>query len=207
MKKLILVLFLLGGSILSNAQKKYLCEFTDTMRINLPDSVFAQTLTSSRPDIEIPPEVMQQFLLQIKQKPISMVQTRIVKATIEKTVISIDRSSRDGNLKTETFDSLLYKSDEIFVESSTITGFSDKPATNPKKVFLGTGRKVTILEYQCDEYMSADSTCLIWVTKLLPDYINPGIRKGNVIGAVLGFELRGEPHTTKCILSRFGISL
>jgi|GEM_PF-2189295 len=207
MRKLILVLFLSCGSIISNAQKKYVCEFTDTLTTILPDSLFAQMLTSARPDIEIPPEVMQQYLTQMKQKPLRMVQSRIVRAEPEKTIITIDRSSRNGNLTTETFDSMLYKNDEIFVESASKSGFSKKSSTLPKKEFLPTGRKVSILHYQCDEYLSTDSTSFIWVTKELPDYINPGIRKGNVKGAVLGFELKEQAYTTKCILSGFGRGL
>ena len=138
-----------------------------------------------------------------------MTQNRIVRAEIEKTIITIDRSSRSGNLTTETFDSLLYRGDELFTESESITGFSEQPSRLPKKEFRATGRKVSIMNYQCNEYLSTDSTCLIWVTPELPDYINPGIRKNNVKGAVLGFELKGQdqPFTTKCMLTGFGRSL
>jgi hypothetical protein len=62
------------------SQKKYVCEYSDTTTTILPDSIFAQILTSSRPDIEILPEVMQQFLSQMKVKPIFASQQRIVKA-------------------------------------------------------------------------------------------------------------------------------
>ena len=207
MRELILVLFLLCGSILSNAQKKYLCEFSDTVTTTLPDSVFSQMLTSSRPDLEIPPHVMQQLLAQLKQKNMSMVQNRLVRAEVERTIITIDRSSRSGILTAESFDSLLYKDDEIFFDSASVTGFTRRYAQFPKKEFLATGRNVTIMDYQCTEYLSTDSTCFIWVSPELPDYINPGIRKSNIKGAVLGFELKGQPLTTKCVLTRLGTSL
>jgi hypothetical protein len=203
----ILTGLLLIANLAVLSQKQYICEYSDTTTTILPDSVFARMLTSSRPDIEIPPEVMQQYLSQMKEKALFMAQQRIVKACIEKTIISIDRSSRSGNLTLETFDSLLYKSDEIFMESASPTGFSDHPIGIPRKEFLSTGNTMLILDYKCNEYLSTDSTCRIWIAKELPDYINPGIRKGNINGAVLGFELQGNVTKTKCVLTRFGRGL
>jgi hypothetical protein len=189
------------------SQKKYVCEYSDTTTTILPDSIFAQMLTSSRPDIEIPPEVMQQYLSQVKEKPVSMIQKRIVKAEIEKTIISIERKSRSGNLSMETFDSVLYKNDELFPDSATASGFSVVPITTSRKDFLSTGNTKVIMNYKCKEYISRDSTCRIWVTTELPDYLNPGIRKGNIKGAVLGFELKANVIITRSFLTRFGRSL
>jgi hypothetical protein len=101
-KYVMMSLFLLAG-LTNLAQKKYVCEFSDTTRTILPDSIFAQLLTSSRSDIEIPPEVMQQFLSQMKEKPLFMAQQRIVNAGIDKTIIIIDRSSRGGNFTIRNF--------------------------------------------------------------------------------------------------------
>ena len=199
-------LFLLAG-LTNLAQKKYVCEFSDTTRTILPDSIFAQLLTSSRSDIEIPPEVMQQFLSQMKEKPLFMAQQRIVNAGIDKTIIIIDRSSRGGNFISETFDSVLYKNDELFPDSTSASGFSVLPISIPRKDFLSTVNTKIIMNYKCQEYISTDSTCRIWVTTELPDYLNPGIRKGNIKGAVLGFELKENVSITKSFLTRFGRSL
>ena len=199
-------LFLLAG-LTNLAQKKYVCEFSDTTRTILPDSIFAQLLTSSRSDIEIPPEVMQQFLSQMKEKPLFMAQQRIVNAGIDKTIIIIDRSSRGGNFISETFDSVLYKNDELFPDSTSASGFSVLPISIPRKDFLSTVNTKVIMNYKCQEYISTDSTCRIWVTRELPDYLNPGIRKGNIKGAVLGFELKENVSVTKSFLTRFGRSL
>ena len=199
-------LFLLAG-LTNLAQKKYVCEFSDTTRTILPDSIFAQLLTSSRSDIEIPPEVMQQFLSQMKEKPLFMAQQRIVNAGIDKTIIIIDRSSRGGNFISETFDSVLYKDDELFPDSTSASGFSVLPISIPRKDFLSTVNTKVIMNYKCQEYISTDSTCRIWVTRELPDYLNPGIRKGNIKGAVLGFELKENVSITKSFLTRFGRSL
>jgi hypothetical protein len=189
------------------SQKKYVCEYSDTTTTILPDSIFAQILTSSRPDIEILPEVMQQFLSQMKVKPIFASQQRIVKAANGKTIISIERGTRSGNLTMETFDSALYKNDELFLDSASLSGFASHPINIPRKDFFSTGNIKEILKYKCVEYLSTDSTCRIWVTEELPDYLNPGIRKGNVKGAVLGFELKANVYFTKCILTRFGRGL
>ena len=207
MYKCISILLLLFGSFTLKAQKKYICEYADTTTTILPDSIWAEMLASSRPDIEIPTEVLQQFISQMKEKPIFMAQRRIVNAGFDKTVISIDRSSRNGKLTTETFDSLFYKDDEIFMDSSSASGFSSSPINIPRKEFLATGSIRIILNYKCNEYVSTDSTCRIWVSTELPDYLNPGIRKGTIKGAVLGFELKSNATFTKCILIRFGRSL
>jgi hypothetical protein len=205
-KYVMMSLFLLAG-LTNLAQKKYVCEFSDTTSTILPDSIFAQLLTSSRSDIEIPPEVMQQFLSQMKEKPLFMAQQRIVNAGIDKTIIIIDRSSRGGNFISETFDSVLYKNDELFPDSTSASGFSVLPISIPRKDFLSTVNTKVIMNYKCQEYISTDSTCRIWITTELPDYLNPGIRKGNIKGAVLGFELKENVSITKSFLTRFGRSL
>jgi hypothetical protein len=207
MYKYILALLLLTVSFTLSAQKRYVCEYADTATMILPDSIWAEMLTSSRPDIEIPAEVLQQFISQMKEKPIFMAQRRIVNAGFDKTVISIDRSSRNGKLTTETFDSLFYKDDEIFMDSSSASGFSSSPINTPRKEFLASGNLKIILNYKCNEYVSTDSTCRIWVSTELPDYLNPGIRKGTIKGAVLGFELKSNATYTKCMLTRFGRNL
>lgn len=93
------------------------------------------------------------------------------------------------------------------MDSSSASGFTGQPSTRAKKYFLATGKKVAILNYQCDEYLSTDSSCNIWVTPDLPDYVNPGIRKGNVKGGVLGFELKEQVYVIKCVLTRIGRGL
>jgi len=207
MYKYIFTLLLLFGNFALSAQKKYICEYSDTSTTILPDSILVEMLTSSRPDIEIPPEVMQQFLSQMKAKAIFAAQQRIVEAANDKTIISIERSTRSGNLTMETFDSALYKNDELFLDSASSSGFASHPVNIPRKDFFSTGNTREILNYKCDEYLSTDSTCRIWVTEELPDYLNPGIRKGKVKGAVLGFELKANVYFTKCIVTRFGRGL
>ena len=159
--------------------------------------------------IEVTPDMIEQIFTKLKkmQMSMSMHQLRTVIATKDRTIVKIDRSSRSGNTSYETFDSLLYKNDEIYIDSASVSGFANKPIQKAKKEFNLTGNSKMILNHNCSEYLSSDSTCYIWVAKDLPDYINPGIRKGSIKGAVLGFELKGEVYTTKCVLSGFGKTL
>ena len=208
MQKVILLWLFLFGSLITFAQKKYVCEFADTMTMNLPDSVLRQMSNiSTQQGIELTPEMMEQIFAQIRAAKLAMYQLRIVRAEKDQTIISIDRSSRSGNLTMETFDSILYKNDEIFQDSASASGFSQLPVATSRKDFFLTGNSKVIMNYKCNEYKSADSTCYIWVTTELPDYINPGIRKGKIKGAVLGFELKANASITKCMLTGFGRGL
>jgi len=151
-------------------------------------------------DSAINEEIGRQMVMQLLKKPLFMIQLRSVRASNEVTVIIFDRYTKEGRLNMETFDSLLYKDDEIFPDSAS--GFNTIPIQLPRKKFISTGSFFTIMKYKCTEYLSTDSTARIWVTTELPGYINPGIRKGNIQGAVLGFELKSEVTITKSFLTR-----
>lgn len=205
MPGLILILFFCTASIISTAQRKYTCEFADTVTMVLPDSTLRNmSKMTEEQNFELTPEIEMEIYAQLKASRMSKYQLRIVRAEKDQTIISIDPSSITGSLKMTTFDSVLYKNDELYIQSATPTGFSGEALSSSKKQFVPTGKKKSILQYECDEYLSTDSTCYIWVTTELPDYINPGIRKGSVKGAVLGFQLKGQLTITKCILTRFG---
>ena len=173
--------------------------------MTIPDSTLRNmSKMANQQNIELTPEMEQELYLQLKASRMTMYQSRIVKGNKDQTIISIDPGSKTGKLTVTTFDSVLYKNDELFIQSATSSGFSSEPLSSPKKEFLATGKRKSILSFRCDEYLSTDSACYIWVTTELPDYINPGIRKGNVKGAVLGFDLKGQAYSTKCVLSKLG---
>jgi len=203
MRKLILVFPLVFFIVYSDAQQKYRCEFADTIISVIPDSLFRFLASKNN----LSEEAIEQFLEQQRANPASRRYLKIVRAAMDQTIISIDKSSANGNLTITIFDSLLYKNGEIYNNASTANGFSDKPFDHPKKVFRGTGKKLSILEYQCDEYLSTDSTCYIWVTTELPEYINPGVRTNNVKGAVLGFQLSRTETRTRSMLVKLEKSL
>ena len=193
MRKLFLLFpFLLSVSI-SNAQKKYRCEFAETITSAMPDSVFRNLASKNN----LSAKEIEQFLEQQKANPDFKRLRLIVRAEKDQTIINVDTIPEKGSFR-KRFDSLLYRNDEIFNSALTLSGFSDKPYARPKRAYRGTGKKLSILNYQCDEYISTDSTVYIWVSTELPEYINPGARTNNVKGAVLGFQLiqRGMITTT-----------
>jgi len=193
MRKLILSFSLLLSVITSGAQKKYRCEFAETITSVMPDSVFRNLASKNN----LSAKEIEQFLEQQKANPDFKRLRLIVRAEKDQTIINVDTLPEKGSFR-KRFDSLLYKNDEIFNSALTLSGFSDKPYGRPKRAYRGTGKKLSILNYQCDEFISTDSTVYIWVSTELPEYINPGARTNNVKGAVLGFQLiqRGIITTT-----------
>ena len=193
MRKLILSFSLLLSVITSGAQKKYRCEFAETITSVMPDSVFRNYASKNN----LSAKEIEQFLEQQKANPDFKRLRLIVRAEKDQTIINVDTLPEKGSFR-KRFDSLLYRNDEIFSSALTASGFSDKPYARPKRAYRGTGKKLSILNYQCDEFISTDSTVHIWVSTELPEYINPGARTNNVKGAVLGFQLiqRGIITTT-----------
>lgn len=207
MKKLILFLLFVFLIIGSNAQQKYRCEFFDTTITVIPESLFRDIASRNN----LSSKQIKQFLEQQKARPAYRYQLRLVRAAEDQTIISLDKRSVRGNhiiqvgkftlqpvdsMLYKNFDSILYKNDEIFIVAPTLSGFSDKPWDPRKREYRGTGKKLLILGYQCDEFINVDSTFYIWVTTELPAYVNPGIRTNNVKGAVLGFKYIEKTGTT-----------
>ena len=196
MRKLILLFPLVFITIYSNAQQEYRCEFADTMISVIPDSLFRYLALKNN----LSNKAIEKNLEQLRTNPPSRYYLKIVRAEKDQTIISIDKSSVGGDFTIKLYDSLLYKYDELFNEAPTSSGFSDKPWDRPKKFFRGTGKKLSILGYECDEFISTDSTCYIWITEELPGYINPGARTNNVKGAVLGFKLIYTTTSTRSMM-------
>lgn len=145
-------------------------------------------------------KAIEKTLEQYKTNPPSKYYLKTVRAGQDQTIINLDKGSVGGNFTRKIFDSLLYKNDELFNEAPTSSGFSETPWDYPKRAYRGTGKKLTILGYECDEFISTDSCCYIWITTELPEYINPGARTNNVKGAVLGFKLTYTETSTKSML-------
>jgi len=163
----------------------------------MPDSVFRNLASKNN----LSAKEIEQFLEQQKANPDFKRLRLIVRAEKDQTIINVDTLPEKGSFR-KRFDSLLYMNDEIFNSALTLSGFSDKPNARPKRAYRGTGKKLFILNYQCDEFISTDSTVRIWVSTELPEYINPGARTNNVKGAVLGFQLiqRGIITTTTKVM-------
>ena len=191
----------------SGAQQKYRCEFFDSTITIIPESIVRDIAWRNN----LSSKKVKQFLEQQKERPAYRYQLRLVRAAEDQTIISLDKRSIKGNhiiqvgkftlqpvdsMLYKDFDSILYNNGEIFIAAPTSSGFSDKPWDRGKREFRGTGKKSSILGYQCDEFINRDSTFYMWVTEQLPAYINPGIRTNNVKGAVLGFKYIQWPGTT-----------
>jgi hypothetical protein len=207
MRKLIFFLLFVFIIIGSNAQQKYRCEFFDTTISIIPESLVRDIAAKNN----LSSKQIKQFLEQQKARPPYRYQLRVVRAAEDQTIISLDKRSIRGNhiiqvgkftlqpvdiMLYKDFDSILYKNDEIFIVAPTLSGFSDKPWDRRKREYRGTGKKILILGYQCDEFINIDSTFFMWVTEELPAYVNPGIRTNNVKGAVLGFMYIEKTGTT-----------
>jgi len=198
MRELILFFSLLFFVVFSNAQQKYRCAFRETTISVIPDSLFRFLAAKGT---NLSPEAVEEFLEQQRTNPpSSWYNLKLVRAGQDQTIVSTSIYSESGRDTIETLDSFLYKKDEIFNSAPSSSGFSDKPWDRPKKVFKSTDKKISILDYQCNEYISTDSTCYIWISTELPEYINPGVRTNNVKGAVLGFRLMRQVTDTKSIL-------
>lgn len=207
MRKLIVFLSHVFFIINSNAQQKYRCEFFDSTITVIPESLVRDIAWRNN----LSSKKVKQFLEQQKARPAYRYQLRLVRAAEDQTIISLDKHSIKGNhiiqvgkftlkpvdsMLYKDFDSILYNNDEIFIAAPTSSGFSDKPWDRRKREFRGTGKKLSILGYQCDEFINIDSTFYMWVTEELPAYVNPGIRRNNVKGAVLGFKYIEKTGTT-----------
>jgi hypothetical protein len=196
MRKLILLFLFVFFTIFSNAQQKYRCVFADTMISLMTDSLFRDNATKKNLSIKAIEKILEQY----KTNPPSKYYVKTVRAGKDQTIISLDKGSVGGDFTRKIFDSLLYKNDELFNEAPTSSGFSETPWNYPKRAYRGTGKKLSILGYECDEFISTDSCCYLWITTELPEYINPGARTNNVKGAVLGFKLTYTETSTRSML-------
>ena len=200
MNRFLFLLSFLAINILSYCQKKFNCAYIDTITSVFPDSLYKKSFREQ--NSQIPNEVLEQLIDKLKAMPAVLYQTRFVRASEDKTIIHIDRTSKEGNLSYELYDSLLFKKGQFFNEAETPSGFSDTAISFPPRIFMETGNQTVISGYICSEYTSIDSTCRIWITKALPSYINPGVQTGEVNGAVLAFELKLGLITTRSRLKK-----
>jgi len=128
MRKLILLFpFLLNVST-SNAQKKYRCEFAETITSVMPDSVFRNLASKNN----LSAKETEQFLDQQKANPDFKRLRLTVRAEKDQTIINVDTLPEKGSFR-KRFDSLIYRNDEIFNSALTLSGFSDKPYARPKR--------------------------------------------------------------------------
>jgi hypothetical protein len=189
MRSTIFILFLLVAVSVS-AQKQYYCVYRDEIPALIPDSVF-NSMKADTQNRNMQAILVSQLLAQLSKQKNNKLQERTVTANQDSTVITFDRRTIEGDHNDANDPgSILLKKGELYEEAPAGNGFSKTPVTVPAKSFLPAGTTKRILLHSCKEYFSTDSTCRIWIAEDLPSYINPGIRTGNMKGAVLAFEIK-----------------
>jgi len=182
------------------SQPTWKCIYSDSAIFKFPDS-FAVKFREDMKEKNFPDEAIDMLLAKIQSGPVSKTRTRYVKANVDSTLIEME-VAEEGSLRLDAFDaeSILLKQNELYF--MTPSGNYDSLLRSPSKVFNPSGRQPVFFNYTCREYISTDSSCTIWVAEELPSCINPGIRIGNIKGAVLFYEMKSIDAT----LVRCGIS-
>lgn len=173
------------------SQERYSCEYRDAMSFPMPDSVLSK-LRGQLEERALPSKFIEQFLVQFKNQGLKSTVRRFVDADPDSIFIVLITSEDDeSNAKMNMPDQyLLLINNEIYKFDSTEMKYSLADYVEPLRTFVKNGETRMIMGYSCIGYSSTDSSGKIWVAPSLPSYIDPGIRKGSIEGAVLGFELR-----------------
>lgn len=171
----------------SFSQTAWKCIYSDSAILRLPDSFVVQ-FSEDMKEKNLPDDVIENLITKMRSEPISKTRTRYVKANADSTLIDIE-SGEEGSLRIGSFDSevILLKQNNLYF---IVYGKDDSLVTSPAKDFKLTERQPVFFNYTCKEYISTDSTCTILVAEDLPSCINPGIRTGNIKGAVLFYEMK-----------------
>ncbi|MDP4264396.1 MAG: hypothetical protein Q8941_17835 [Bacteroidota bacterium] len=196
--RIFIVFFLCGCSLLADSQKKYHCEYKNTMSFGKLDTLM-KSWQAEMEDQGLPPEVEEQLLKQLGMQDLSVGYRRIVDAGPDSTFILLTKNETyEGNVKLDMPDQrLLFRRGEIHEFDSQKGVFLANPRPGPARTFKPDGNAKMIMNHSCSGYLSSDSSCRIWVAADLPAYINPGIIATNIEGAILAFELKEKARTIK----------
>jgi hypothetical protein len=157
----------------------------------MPDS----TIISFKQRLEaqgIPPESAEQIVKQLKFPGILTSCWRKVDAGPDSTFILITESNENDGYSKLNFpdERLLFTKGEIYLYNSGRHEFLTDTVRSARRVFEKTEESKIILGHRCTMYTSTDSTCRIWAAEDLPEYINPGIWRGNIKGAIIAYDLK-----------------
>lgn len=188
--RLFTLIVLFGLPAIVTGQKKYNCEYAGRVSFAYPDS-FKQVLRNQVEEKGLGAQLTEQILEQLTGQLISSAFRGTVSAGFDSTFILNKKSETDErnitmNMRPQL---LLFHKGELYQFDSSSSGFSPQVNAEPPKAFVSTGATKVIIGYSCSGYISTDSSCTIWATSDLPSYINPGIRAGNIKGAILAFRL------------------
>lgn len=209
------VLFLLlcfGHSLIAVGQRKYHCEYKETIMFPMPDSLLIK-FKKQMVDNGFPPESVEQIVKPMDMPWLFTSCLRKVEARPDSTFILVTKNNEtEGNVKFDFPDiKLLFKKGEInrfnsdkgkFVPGGEAVFTSDDTAMYTRRIFEKSQESKVILNYRCAVYTSTDSACRIWVAEDLPDYINPGLWTGDIKGAVLAYDLKQKGQKIHAEIAR-----
>jgi hypothetical protein len=206
----IAILLLVFGSKLSaqsNIKKAYRCVFTDTVSLVLPDTFYKSFAVKMAQERDLPDSIVEDLAEKLKfamvAKSPRQIHLRMVFASQDST--SVQFGAVDNHLGGHV--PLPYKQMTIKNgrEIVRVIGEDNSLLELPdigKREFVLTGRVRTIMGHSCSEYAVSDNTVTIWVAKSLPSWINPGIAKVNVDGAILAFKMRRDGEIITSVLTK-----
>jgi hypothetical protein len=189
--KLLLTFLIVCWTMNSYAQKKYHCEYKETILFAMPDSGF-KSLMEQMEEQGLPRENAEQIVKQLSFPGILTSCLRKIDASPDSTFILVTRNNEnDGNAKLNIPDKkLLFRKGEIYLYDFDKREFLADTAFSARRIFEKNQESKIILNHRCTVYTSTDSSCRIWVAEDLPEYINPGIWTGDIKGAVIAYELK-----------------
>ena len=189
--RLLFLLFFSGFSLITAAQRRYHCEYKETILFQLSDS----SLKSFKDELEdkgFPPESIEQIVKQLNLPGILTSCWRKVDAGPDSTFILVTQNNENNeNAKLNFPDTkLLFRKREIYRYDSDKRQFLADTVLSARRIFEKNGESKIILDHHCTVYTSTDSLCRIWVAEDLPEYINPGVWAGDIKGAIIAYDLK-----------------
>lgn len=185
-----LITFFLLLNVTSFSQVEWRCVYNDTLFLRITEPTIQQIGSDSGKG-DLLQHAIDSLVKKMVTGTIPTKRTRYVSAYTDSTLINIEP------------DNYLLKRGEIFILNRS--GEPDSMVRAPRRIFKATGRQPIYFKKQCKEYISTDSACTIWVAEHLPACINPGIRVGDLKGAILYFQLKmGENMWIHCGIATIG---
>jgi hypothetical protein len=122
---------------------------------------------------------------------------RKVDASPDSTFILVTKNDEnDGNIKMDIRDTrLFFTKGDIYLYDPGKRKFLTDTLLPIPGIFEKKQESKIMLGHRCIVYISSDSSCRVWVAEDLPAYINPGVRVGDIKGAIMAYDLKQTGRT------------
>src|SRR5882724_11028067 len=152
--RIFIAFFLSACSLLADGQRKYHCEYKNTMSFGKPDSLM-KSMQEQMDDRGLPPGLAEQVFKQLGIKDISAEYRRIVDAGPDSTFIFLTKSETDtGVIKLNIPDKkLLFRKGEIHEFDSENGSFLATPRSDSQRIFKRDGNTKMIMSHSCSGYL------------------------------------------------------